>query len=41
MIIVATTLQDVYDVFLSKVESDEWMETEYLDVVEKDYVKIH
>lgn len=36
----ATTLQDVYDVFLSKVESDEWMETEYLDVVEKDWNKL-
>ena len=36
----ATTLQDVYDVFLSKVESDEWMETEYLDIVEKDWNKL-
>ena len=36
----ATKLQDVYDVFLSKVESDEWMETEYLDIVEKDWNKL-
>lgn len=36
----ATKLQDVYDVFLSKVEADEWMETEYLDIVEKDWNKL-
>ena len=33
----ATKLQDVYDVFLSKVEADEWMETEFLDIVKKDW----
>lgn len=36
----ATKLQDVYDVFLSKVEADEWIETEYLDIVEKDWNKL-
>lgn len=33
----ATKLQKVYDTFLSKVEADEWMETEFLDIVKKDW----
>ncbi len=33
----ATSFQDVYDVFLSKVETDDWMATEYWDIVKKDW----
>lgn len=33
----ATSFQDVYDVFLSKVEADDWMTTEYWDIVKKDW----
>nr|DAG59903.1 MAG TPA: hypothetical protein [Caudoviricetes sp.] len=33
----ATSFQDVYDVFLSKVEADDWMITEYWDIVKKDW----
>lgn len=33
----ATKLQDVYDVFLSKIEGDDWMETEYLDIAKRDW----
>lgn len=33
----ATSFQDVYDVFLSKVEADDWMVTEYWDIVKKDW----
>lgn len=33
----ATPLQKVYDVFLSKVEADDWMTTEYWDIVKKDW----
>lgn len=33
----ATPFQKVYDCFLSKVETDDWMTTEYLDIVKKDW----
>ena len=33
----ATSFQDVYDAFLSKVETDDWMTTEYWDIVKKDW----
>ena len=33
----ATPLQEVYDAFLSKVEADDWMITEELDVVKEDW----
>lgn len=33
----ATSFQDVYDVFLSKVEADDWMATEYWDIMKKDW----
>lgn len=33
----ATSFQNVYDVFLSKVEADDWMATEYWDIVKKDW----
>ena len=33
----ATSFQDVYDVFLSKVETHDWMATEYWDIVKKDW----
>lgn len=33
----ATKLQDVYDAFLAKIEADDWMETEYLDIARKDW----
>lgn len=33
----ATPLQKVYDAFLSKVEADDWMTTEYWDIVKKDW----
>lgn len=32
-----TPFQTVYDAFLAKIEADDWMETEYLDILRQDW----
>lgn len=35
-----TPFQTVYDAFLAKIEADDWMETEYLDILRQDWEQI-